>query len=52
MPATSPQELSACCKQTVTIYRLQPQEGSTLKCIWCTRTLLFHAGKWEREEDA
>jgi hypothetical protein len=43
--------LSACCQQTVTIYRGGTAEGTVLRCLWCQREMVFHEGAWEMQAE-
>jgi len=43
--------LSACCRQTVTIYRGTTAERVVLQCIWCQREMVYRQGAGELQKE-
>ena len=43
--------LSACCRQTLALYKGEVKEGTAAPYIWCRRELVLQEGTWEERQD-
>ena len=41
-----------CCRHTLAIYHGPTDEGTALRCIWCTQAIVMRDREWASIEEA